>query len=1147
MIGPARRASAVVVCTVMFTIGAPGVDPGGPAQARADQVAQASSLDSAGADETAAPSAVGVPGGTEPVGTGAPPPPIREYLSRFSQAERDNASISLQLGRGATAEAQAAAQNVVKSWNEGAQDQALTAMASLEDAGIAVAVGIQWHNPVPVGTGVGLGADKRLGGTRIGASQVVLGRYLSMRTFAAIRWSAFGAESGWSLNVSEDKGASWSELYYWYGYAHDVRDIDLLPDYPVVAYVWDGDPVKVYAQDFDAVNGHAYSETWVYLDDSTSEKMDVAIDGYDWTDEYGTDHNDMVVAAIQADGQLVYEILSANYSLSHTVHASGRYDANEGLDLTTVWSESDSKVYIFASYIGDGNVRVWDSTCSIFDHEVSPFTDRVTTLGAFTGTHPHTTIMSANSWFEPKLICLYESAFNSGQGVRYQVSEDSGDTWSSQMLVTPGPEQGQDYHMPFMPAHSACAVFAQAGTAKAWFSAFSWEGMRWSPPAAFSSHSCDYNAPLAVESVPEAPSGESYSFGVAYINRSLTTNGSPEYVPYFDRAPGPGGYCHARGTYEEGPPIGYVGVGSIDDLGGSVSYRDQWYLSTQMARGRSYELEVRAAYPASSTWRCVVWIDWNQDLDFDDAGERIPAPIPPDPGQWNITITPPMDAALGKTRMRIRVVNYPVLMEPCEGMDSGAVIDYSVEVIDYCEASGGCGQYVSRVQIGDIDNTSACDTGYHDYRSVVTDLHIGQAYPLTITIGDGNSGNFGALWIDWNQNLSFFDAGEQIALSPSSGPGPYTATIIPPYGAKPGLTCMRMRVYGGVNSPWNWPCSDWQVGEVEDYALNIVGSTHCGAQGNCSGHIARVQLGDIDNSSDCTIGYTDYTELKTVMEFGRAYDLTVTAGGSTAGDTCRAWIDWNQDGVFDTDDPNETVTLAGSPGVGPYTATVAVPFGALPGETRMRVRLDHTASLGPCGNADHGEVEDYTIVVPQDPHCIGYGQCGNYIYISRVQVADIDNVSDCSLGYANYTDVTTPVLAATAHPLTVTAGNATPYDRCSVWVDWNHDGDFSDNGEIIPVSGTPGQGPYTATIFPTPDAVAGETRMRIRVDYAPLSATGPCDQLEWGEVEDYTLVVVDASPVIQPVRGCGAGSPAGLAGAVVFGGAWIVRRRSGRR
>jgi len=137
-------------------------------------------------------------------------------------------------------------------------------------------------------------------------------------------------------------------------------------------------------------------------------------------------------------------------------------------------------------------------------------------------------------------------------------------------------------------------------------------------------------------------------------------------------------------------------------------------------------------------------------------------------------------------------------------------------------------------------------------------------------------------------------------------------------------------------------------------------NAYCTASGTCDEFIARVQLNEIDNLSACT-NYGNYDTLSTTMSVGNSYEITVTNGNPVyPDDQCGLWIDWNQNEEFDED---EAIPMNGSPGVGPYTATISPPVGAMAGETRLRTRIVYYQTPEPCGATTYGEVEDYTVNV----------------------------------------------------------------------------------------------------------------------------------------------------------------------------------------
>lgn len=133
----------------------------------------------------------------------------------------------------------------------------------------------------------------------------------------------------------------------------------------------------------------------------------------------------------------------------------------------------------------------------------------------------------------------------------------------------------------------------------------------------------------------------------------------------------------------------------------------------------------------------------------------------------------------------------------------------------YCDASGGCDEYIGQVEFGEINNTSGCDE-YADYTAMSTDLSIGETFPITVTNGNAWDGDEVGIWIDWNQNEDFSDDGLIIM---NGGPEVFNANIIVPDDAIGGTTRMRIRMqYYGTPEP----CGATSYGEVEDYTVNVI-------------------------------------------------------------------------------------------------------------------------------------------------------------------------------------------------------------------------------------------------------------------------------------------------------------------------------------
>ena len=80
--------------------------------------------------------------------------------------------------------------------------------------------------------------------------------------------------------------------------------------------------------------------------------------------------------------------------------------------------------------------------------------------------------------------------------------------------------------------------------------------------------------------------------------------------------------------------------------------------------------------------------------------------------------------------------------------------------------------------------------------------------------------------------------------------------------------------------------------------------------------------------------------------------------------------------------------------------------------------------------------------------------------------------------------------------------------RVYLWVDYNQDGDFIDAGEQVAYNNNVGNNSTWASSFTIPaTANIGTTRMRIRTLYYGSSGMHPCNNLPYGESEDYNLTI----------------------------------------
>ncbi|RYU93022.1 GEVED domain-containing protein [Emticicia agri] len=134
-----------------------------------------------------------------------------------------------------------------------------------------------------------------------------------------------------------------------------------------------------------------------------------------------------------------------------------------------------------------------------------------------------------------------------------------------------------------------------------------------------------------------------------------------------------------------------------------------------------------------------------------------------------------------------------------------------------------------------INTSSNCNTtgGPGSVRSAYSNYtfdtpaiaYTGKSYPFSVQIGScgGSYSNATKIYIDFNHDKDFNDAGEEVYVSPGTTQGAHVEsdTITIPADALAGIT--RIRIVTAEASPSSiTPCGAYGFGETEDYALNII-------------------------------------------------------------------------------------------------------------------------------------------------------------------------------------------------------------------------------------------------------------------------------------------------------------------------------------
>ena len=175
----------------------------------------------------------------------------------------------------------------------------------------------------------------------------------------------------------------------------------------------------------------------------------------------------------------------------------------------------------------------------------------------------------------------------------------------------------------------------------------------------------------------------------------------------------------------------------------------------------------------------------------------------------------------------------------CSGSSSGAVTVTTLG-LSYCSPSGATFPQdpsgITNFTMGSINNTTVIETNnYGDYTSISTNVFIGATIPFSITLRTGFTYDTN-IWIDWNNDGDFNDAGELVysGTSASSIPTTLTGTIAVPLlnsNSTSTLGSHRLRI-GSIDGPGFTggaltPCRNGAYQAFEDYTVIVIPVPAC--------------------------------------------------------------------------------------------------------------------------------------------------------------------------------------------------------------------------------------------------------------------------------------------------------------------------------
>jgi hypothetical protein len=143
-------------------------------------------------------------------------------------------------------------------------------------------------------------------------------------------------------------------------------------------------------------------------------------------------------------------------------------------------------------------------------------------------------------------------------------------------------------------------------------------------------------------------------------------------------------YCTPNPTAVDGYGLTNVSMGTINNTTQieSGNYGDFSTQITNAARGTAAPIAM--TFDTNNfAYNVVIWVDWNNDFDFDDDGEKVVTgsfAASMIPVVYDGLVSVPNNASLGQHRMRVSGQFYTLSVNPCYSGDFAAFEDYTLNI-----------------------------------------------------------------------------------------------------------------------------------------------------------------------------------------------------------------------------------------------------------------------------------------------------------------------------------------------------------------------------------------------------------------------------------------------------------------------------------
>lgn len=233
-----------------------------------------------------------------------------------------------------------------------------------------------------------------------------------------------------------------------------------------------------------------------------------------------------------------------------------------------------------------------------------------------------------------------------------------------------------------------------------------------------------------------------------------------------------------------------------------------------------------------------------------------------------------------------------------------------------------------------------------------------------------------------------------------------------------------------------------------------------------------------------------------------------------------AQIDWSD--VFAANNGYNIFLTSSDPNIQPISINTnlsQLSFSELENCTEYMVNVQSNCDISISNFSENLTFQTSGCGACQDlPYCEINSGAANLEWIANVTFNTLNNTTISNGGYGDFTNsVDTEINAGETYEISVSPGyagsNFLEYFRA--WIDYNQDGDFEDDGETILAPSDDVSTTVTNNVTIPINAISGSTRMRVLMRWggSNISNPPPCDDIDFGEIEDYCVNIIGGSGV----------------------------------